>query len=173
LNDFAKTIDAVAYSKDWHSVFIKNEEGVSLERVDTSLPGRDPVNWTSASASQGFGTPGFSNSNVRIKKEIDAEDVLIVPEIFSPGSGLNDFIQIQYRFDQGVVANVKIYDPQGHLLKTLATNETLGTEGFLRWEGEHEDGSRARMGYYIVWFEIFNSTGTVKTFRKRVVVSSQ
>ncbi len=173
LNDAGKILDEVFYSKEWHSTFIKSDEGVSLERIDPKSPSNNPVNWTSASSSMGFATPGFANSQQRPEKEIDEEDVLIVPEIFTPGTGLNDFVQIQYRFDQGSVANVKVYDVQGHLLRTLANNETLGTEGFLKWEGERDDGTKARMGYYIVWFEIFNSAGLVKTYRKRVIVSSR
>jgi len=172
VNDSGKIVDAVSYSKDWHSVFIKNKEGVSLERLDWKSPSNDPANWTSASATQGYGTPGATNSQARGKGEMDEEEVLIVPEIFSPGTSTNDFVQIRYRFSPGAVANVRVYDPQGHLLRTLATNETLGSEGFLRWDGDKEDGSKARMGYYIVWFEIFNSTGAVKTFRKRVILSS-
>ncbi len=172
VNDSGEILDAVLYSKDWHSVFIKNEEGVSLERIDLKSSSNDPVNWTSASASQGFGTPGLSNSQARKENAMD-EEVVIVPEIFSPGTPANDFVQIRYRLGQGAVANVKVYDPQGHILRTLATNETLATEGFLRWDGEKEDGIKARMGYYIVWFEIFEPTGMVKTFRKRVIVSSR
>ena len=55
-------IDYFHYSKDMHSVFIKDDEGVSLERISAtnSLPDQ---NWKSASSSVGFATPGYVNSN--------------------------------------------------------------------------------------------------------------
>jgi len=59
------------------------------------------------------------------------------------------------------------------LIKTIANNETLGFEGFYRWDGDRDDGTKSRTGYYIVWFEAFNADGSVKTFRKRVVIATR
>ncbi|CAN5458628.1 hypothetical protein BH10BAC4_BH10BAC4_08500 [soil metagenome] len=171
VDDTSKQMDEVSYFKEWHSLFIKNEEGVSLERIESRAPSNDPANWTSASASVGFATPGSINSQQRMTYELNEDNVSVVPEVFSPGSGTEDFVQIQYKFENSPVANVKVYDPQGHLLRTLASNETLGTEGFLRWDGERDDGRMARMGYYIVWFEIFDPAGWTKVFRKRVIIA--
>ena len=174
LDNEGTRINEVTYSKDWHSKFIKNDEGVSLERIDINTPANDPANWTSASSVAGFATPGFANSQQRTKNDVAEGEVLIVPEIFSPGNDMHDFIQIQYRFDQGGwVANVKVYDQQAHLLRTVANNETLGPEGFFRWDGDRDDGGKTRLGYYVVRFEIFNAMGSVRTFMKRVVVSSR
>ena len=98
--------------------------------------------------------------------------ITIDPEIFSPDRPGQDFAQIRYKFEQtGWVANIKIADQQGRVIKTLANNETLGHEGFFRWDGDREDGTWARMGYYFVWFEVFQLDGQVKTFRKRVVIA--
>jgi flagellar hook assembly protein FlgD len=71
------------------------------------------------------------------------------------------------------VANVKILDQAGRLIKTIANNETLGFEGFYRWEGDTNDGGKARLGYYIVWFEVFDLSGNVRTFQKRVVIAGR
>ena len=173
LNEEGQKIDELSYAKDWHSEFIKNEEGVSLERISTEAATNDRNNWTSASARSGFATPGFSNSQFRTEEQPDEGDVIIDPEIFFPGTASADFVRIQYHFERGDwVGNVKIYDQQAHLLKTISNNETLGTAGFFRWDGDRDDGSKARMGYYFVWFEIFNSFGSVMTFRKRVLVAS-
>jgi flagellar hook assembly protein FlgD len=82
-----------------------------------------------------------------------------------------DFTKINYRFDQsGKVANIKVLDAQGRLIKTVANNETLAFEGFYRWDGERDDGTHARLGYYVVWFEIFDNSGSVQIFRKRAVI---
>ena len=174
LDDPGKIMDELTYSKDWHSEFIKNKDGVSLERIVVHGFTNDRGNWTSASSMAGFATPGFINSQSRRGNEANSGDVMIVPEIFSPGEGNYDFVQIQYRFDQGGwVANVKVFDQQEHLIKTIANNEILGPEGFFRWDGDRENGSKARMGYYAIWFEAFNSSGVVQTFRKRVIIFSR
>jgi flagellar hook assembly protein FlgD len=101
-------------------------------------------------------------------------EVTIVPEIFLPIFGQPDFTEIRYNFNQGGrVANIKIVDHQGREIKVIANNETLATNGFYRWDGDREDGTKARPGYYVVWFEIFDADGIVETYRKRVVVAAR
>ena len=170
VSDNGKIIDQFLYSENFHSSLLKDEEGVSLERISFLQSSQDKNNWQSASSISGFATPGYLNSNARPETSIDENSVLVEPEIFSSASG--QFTKINFRFDQSSFsANVKIFDQQGHLIKTIANNETLNNEGFFRWGGEREDGSKARFGYYVVWFEIFDSSGFIKIFRKRVVVA--
>jgi hypothetical protein len=174
VTNLKQTIDHFSYSKNYHSVFIKDEEGVSLERISFTEPTNDRNNWKSASTSSGYATPGFLNSNSRMETMASSEDVVISPEIFIPGIGQPDFTEIQYKFNQGgYVANVKVFDASGRMIKELANNALLGTEGFIRWDGDREDGSKARIGYYMVWFEVFDTSGTVRTFRKRLAVASR
>ncbi len=58
-NDQSILIDHFNYSQKMHSSFIKDDEGVSLERISFSGLTNDPSNWKSANASAGFATPGF------------------------------------------------------------------------------------------------------------------
>ncbi len=172
VDDQGKIIDFFLYNKDMHSELIKDEEGISLERI--SFSDGSNQNWKSATSASGFATPGYRNSNLRPESVASQGNITIVPEIITPGLGTQDFAKINYAFEQpGYVANIKIVDQQGRLIKTIANNETLGFEGFYRWDGEREDGSKSRAGYYIVWFEAFNVDGSVKTFRKRVIVATQ
>ena len=165
-------IDFLEFSDDYHSVFIDDDEGVSLERISFSSPTNDKANWKSASSTEGFATPGFVNSNVR-KDNHPAGKIVVSPEIFEPIIGQPSFTQIQYNFEQGgLVANVKILDSQGRVIKRIVNNATLGTEGFFRWDGDTDEGTKARTGYYVVWVEVFNADGALNTFRKRVVVTS-
>jgi hypothetical protein len=169
-----QVIDHFLYSKDYHSAFIKDEEGVSLERISFTELTNDRNNWKSASTTSGYATPGFVNSNSRPNAMAPSEEVIVSPEIFIPGTGQPDFTEIQYKFNQGgYVANVKVLDAHGRMIKELANNALLGTEGFIRWDGDREDGSKARIGYYMVWFEVFDNSGSVKTFRKRLAVASR
>jgi hypothetical protein len=172
ISDQDEVIDHFSYAADMHSSFINEEEGVSLERITFESSTDDLQNWKSASSLNGFATPGFINSNARAGS-VSKESVRIDPEIFIPVSGKPDFTQIHYNFDQGgFIANVKIYDAQGRQVRALVNNALLGTEGFFRWEGDRDDGSKARVGYYMVWFEVFDDAGTVKTFRKRLAITA-
>jgi hypothetical protein len=174
MDDEGHLIDALSYSKEWHSPFIKENEGVSLERISPYAGTNRLDNWTSASSRAGFATPGQSNSQHLDLTLTQDGDVAVAPEVFSPGGGDQDFVEIRYNLEHtGWVANVRILDHAGHQLKTIASNETVGPQGFFRWDGDHENGSRARTGYYVVWFEIFNSEGAVKTFRRRVIVANR
>ena len=171
LSEQGTEVDHFAYTDDFHSKLLKDKEGVSLERISLIEPTIIPDNWKSANAAAGYATPGYLNSNSRPENLIDENAVKIEPEIFSPVVPGQDFAQINYRFDQSSLsANVKIVDHQGRLIKEIANNETLAFDGFFRWDGDRDDGSKARMGYYFIWFEVFDLEGLVKTFRKRVVI---
>ena len=173
-DDGGQVMDYFLYQKNFHAAFIRDEEGVSLERISPADITQSTENWTSASSAAGFATPGFLNSNFQPQDILTQGEVVVSPELFAPASGVDDFSQIKFRFDQpGFVANVKVYDQQGRLVRTIANNETLGFEGFFRWDGDDDSGGKARMGYYFVWFEVFNAEGTVKTFWKRVIVTAR
>lgn len=173
LNESAVVLDNFSYSRDYHSVFLRDNEGVSLERIHPDEQTNHAHNWKSAASNVGFATPGLPNSNA-VGTQAIAGEVNIEPELFIPLFGQPDFTEIRYRFDRGgKVANIKILDQQGREIKRIATNETLATEGFYRWEGDRNDGIKARPGYYVVWFEVFDTTGAVETFRKRVVVAAR
>jgi Lamin Tail Domain len=174
VNDAYHVIDSFLYSDDLHSIFINDAEGVSLERISFSRPTSEDQNWKSASSLIGFATPGYLNSNSKADVNLPDESVRIDPEIFNPVIGQPDFTQIHYKFDKGgYVASIQVYDDRGHLIKQIANNALLGTEGVLRWDGDRDDGQKARTGYYMVWFEVFDETGVVKTFRKRLAIVSR
>jgi hypothetical protein len=165
-------IDQFFYSDDYHSVFLQDDEGVSLERISFTEQTNIPSNWKSASSTSGYATPGYINSNA-FSEQLPSGKIEVTPEVFEPISGIPDFTQIQYNFSQGgFVANIKILDAQGREIKQIANNSILGTSGFFRWDGDTNEGSKARIGYYVVWAEVFNSHGKVETFRKRVVIAS-
>ena len=172
VSDNGKVIDAFSYSDKMHSAFVKDSEGVSLERISFSAPTNESANWKSANASSGFATPGYLNSNARPESTVNPNVVSVEPEIFSPTTPGTDFTKINFRFDQsGMVANIKVLDAQGRLIKTVANNETLASIGSYRWDGDRDDGSHARFGYYIVWFEVFDNSGSTQVFRKRAVIT--
>ena len=167
-----KVIDAAVYDDDWHIALLKDTEGISLERISAEQSSLEPANWRSASSVAGFATPGYVNTNSRLDVAVASDAIQVEPIIFSPNRPGQDFSKINYRFTQpGFVATVKILDQQGRLVKELANNETLGYEGFFRWDGDQDNGNKARLGYYVVWMEVFDTNGIVKTFRERIILA--
>lgn len=166
-------VDYFLYTEDIHNKLLKDVEGVSLERVSVVNNTNDPGMWRSGLAVTNFATPGYKNANMR-ELLVVGDEVKVDPEIFEPLYGQPNYTNISYKFDQGgYAANAKIYDAQGRLIKNLANNQVLGNEGFFTWDGDQEDGTKARVGYYTLWLEVFDNTGFVKTFRKRVVVATR
>ncbi len=172
VSNIGKVIDAINYDEAWHIALLKDVEGVSLERISADQSSLEPSNWRSASSMAGFATPGYVNSNSRPEVVVATDAIQVEPEIFSPNRPGQDFSKINYRFTKpGFAASVKILDQQGRLVKELANNETLGYEGFFRWDGDQDNGNKARLGYYVVWIELFDTEGTVKTFRERIILA--
>ena len=167
--------DYFAYSEDLHADIINDVDGVSLERISFDVSAQDDNNWMSAAASENFATPGYLNSQVRninpaLEGEITIEPKVIIPD----GSGQRDFTTINYAFAQaGNVANVRVFDVQGREVKRIASNDFLSTSGFYTWDGSDNNGQKAKIGYYIVFFEVFNANGDIQSFKERVVIGSR
>jgi len=50
----------------------------------------------------------------------------------------------------------------------------LGTEsGYYKWDGTTDDKRKARVGYYLVHFEVFDIKGNVRSFKETVVVGAK
>ena len=114
LNDSLETLDEMSYSANMHHTLLVDEEGVSLERISWDAPGVEPTNWTSASASVRFATPGYENS-MKKGNHLTQDQVSLEPKSFSPNDdGFNDYLSISYQFENpNYVANLKILDSHG------------------------------------------------------------
>ncbi len=158
VNASAKVIDGITYSEKMHHPFVKNPEGVALERVNAERPSSDPGNWQSAASVAGFGTPGYQNSQQFIvttdKKGFWLENETVTPD----NNGKEDLLRINYRFDEsGFTANLRIYDRSGRLVNQIAANAILGTEGLLTWDATDTVHQMVRPGIYILFIEYYKS----------------
>lgn len=166
-------LDHFLYSESMHSKLLKSFEGVSLEKISPTGNANNPAMWRSGVVGTGFASPGYKNANLKEAFAL-TDEIKVEPEIFEPIYGQPNYTSISYKFNQGgYAANAKIYDAQGRLVKTLTNNEVLASEGFMTWDGDQDDGTKAHIGYYTLWLEVFDNTGFVKTFRKRVVVATR
>ena len=167
-------IDRFDYNENMQFPLLVNVEGVSLERINPDKPTQDANNWHSAAQSHGFATPAYKNSQYCSFLYLE-DPITIVPEIFSPDNdGYNDVLHINYRFsNSGYVANVIIFDAKGRLIKTLIKNELLGVEGGFSWNGIDENNQKALIGIYVIYIEIFDTKGNVKSFKKKAVLGGK
>ncbi|MEP4498378.1 MAG: lamin tail domain-containing protein [Ekhidna sp.] len=172
LNAMGEIHERVFYDADYHYDLLESVKGISLERVSYDESANNSSNWRSASSTEGFATPGYANSQ-SFENDTPVGRVTASPEVFIPGnvgSG-RDFTTINYQFDEpGQFANVNIYDQNGRLVKNLAQGASLATSGFFRWDGDTDGGSMARVGYYIIIFEIYDASGNSETIKETVAV---
>ena len=174
LNNEGVVIDFFDYNENHHFPLIKDPNGVSLERIAADAPTNNTSNWHSAASTAGYATPGYVNSQSILDNFI-ADKINISPKVFLPdNSGLEDFTTISYNFGtNGFIANISIFDVAGRKVRTIAKNELLARSGFYTWDGTSDNRTKVNVGYYIVFFEVFNPQGVVSKFKKTVAVAGK
>ncbi len=174
LDKWQTVIDNFGYDDDMQFALLATNDGVSLERINFDRATDDKTNWHSASELAGFATPAYENSQFMELEDIK-DEVNIEPEVFSPDNdGFEDVANINFTFDEpGYVANIKIFDSKGRLIRYLANNQLLGIDGVITWDGLDDKNQKAPVGIYVVFIEIFNLDGNVKQYKKLVVVAAK
>jgi hypothetical protein len=165
-------IDEVDYNEKWHFQLLADKQGVTLERIDLNFPSQDENNWTSASYNSGYGTPGYENSQHRIKNAFSGEKVSVLPKVFSPDNdGLNDVSLVEISSaESGNVANAVIYDITGKQVRYLIKNELLGSYNQFKWDGYDDQLRQLPVGVYILFTQIFDMNGRNIKYRNCIVL---
>lgn len=162
-------IDEVSYSSKWHASSVKDQKGVALERIDPEAETQSPSNWTSASATAGYGTPGYRNSqsDISFPNEPDKPTGIEAPE-WVPSS---KHYKITYYLDQpGYSCRAFVFNTIGQRVAEIANHELLGLSGELTWDGASLAGSYLRAGVYIFYAELYHTSGTVKRYKQVFLV---
>ncbi|WP_343747134.1 lamin tail domain-containing protein [Fluviicola sp.] len=160
-------IDKVSYKEDWHLSLIDDTENKTLERINPDGPSSNASNWHTAAETIGFGTPGKINSQY-MSGNVSSNFGTTEP-IFSPDNdGFQDILLFRYRFDEAMIATLKIFDNQGREVHTLFSSELLGTEGTFSWDGVTSANQKAPIGVYMAVIEAFSVNNGGKQFAKRV-----
>jgi hypothetical protein len=167
-------IEDFEYNEDMQYPLLATKEGVALERINFERPTNDKTNWHSASELAGFATPAYKNSQFLETEDIK-EIVQVEPEVFSPDNdGFEDFANINFLLNEpGYVANIKIYDSKGRLVRYLANNQLLGVNETITWDGLDEKNQKAYVGIYVVFIELYDLDGNVKQYKETVVVAAK
>jgi len=174
MDSLGKRYDQFNYSSDYHNPFVDTKDGVSLERIDFFVATQDKNNWTSASATSGFATPGYQNSQFHQLNQTGSVFQL-QNESFSPdGDGFDDQMMLMYTTNySGYSCSIQIFNAQGYLVKKLIHNEVLGTQGVIKWDGDTENGSKVQTGIYVLFIELVNAKGERKEFKKTIVAAAK
>jgi len=170
-----RTLDSLDYRDEWHSPLLEDTRGISLERISPLAPTRQAGNWHSAAAAAGFATPTAPNSQAWTSSTGSDGFFELPRKTFSPdGDGFEDILLINYRADQpGYLLNLRVFDAAGRLVRILAENELLGTQGVLKWDGANDEGQKARLGIYLLWFERFHPDGSVRIEKVACVLAGR
>lgn len=175
LNAQGMLIDRLEYSQGWHFALLERKEGVSLERISFHAPTQERNNWHSAAAPF-YGTPTYLNSQSEKQSPLVSisECFRIENQVFTPdGDGFQDLMLLHLDCAAtGSVATVRIFDSTGRLVRTLLNQQTIAAGMFLAWDGITEEGSKARLGPYIVAIELFDLQGNLKREYLKVVVGA-
>ena len=157
INKWEDVIDSVAYSEKWHSSYISNVDGVSLERIDFSLPSEFASTWFSAAESVGFSTPAYENS--QYKKKNFHSGISLESEVLTPnGDGDCDELVVLFgETDLGTMCNIRIFSTSGRLLRQVANNQLLGENDIIRWDCTNSNGNLLLSGIYLMHIELLKN----------------
>lgn len=167
-------IDFFVYDEAMHFGLLHDTKGISLERVSPEQATNNWINWHSAASTAGFATPGFKNS--QFIERIQTEEVVkVLPETFTPDNdGINDLVNLYYHLEEPQwSASVFIYDSNGRLVKTLASNDLIGTEGSYSWDGTNTERTKEPTGMYIFYVQFLNLSGKIKVYKNVCVLSGK
>ena len=166
-------IDDLSYTEKMHHVLLREVKGVSLERVSFAKSANEAGNLQSAAASVGFATPTYKNS--QSEDTSVKNSVTVANKTFSPDNdGFEDLLQIDYRFkENGNLATINIYTDKGVLVRRLARNITMSTQGTINWDGLNDGGQLCKVGLYVIKIDTFHVNGTADSFKQTCVLASK
>jgi len=171
LNYAGEIIDEVHYDKYMHYPLLRNKEGVSLEKINYTTPSLQTDNWHSASASDNYATPTKINSQYKNQEEnkswIQIDQNIIHPD----NNGLNDYLQINYQFDEpGTLLSVFLFNQQGEKMVTILNNLLCGRNGQFNWNGLNNQNNYLGSGIYILVADAFHLNGKRKRCKKVIAI---
>jgi flagellar hook assembly protein FlgD len=159
-------LDEMVYSESMHTTSQKDKCGISLEKKSPELLSSDSLSWASASFLSGYGTPGRSNRCAEQSTNKVNAAFWLERKSFSPSDSENNKLQIRYSLaSDGFVANIRIFEASGREVCSLAENSQLSAEGTIEWNGKEQNDSACRVGLYVTYIEIHNTTGQMRKYK--------
>ena len=166
-----EVVERLDYTPLMHSPLLRNKNGVAIERRSFERPCNEVSNWFSASSTAGYGTPTYANSQ---STELLAEETAfsLSTTLLSPnGDGYEDGLTIGYELaEEGLYAQMEVYDAHGNRVARLANNALLGTHGEVGWDGHGDGGAILPMGRYVLYINLYDQHGTRQVIKRTVSI---
>ena len=146
-NNVDQVIDTIIYKEEYHSALLNDEDGVALEKIDTSQSGLLSHVWASSAESNNYATPGCVNTY-----STPSEDKAIF-SLSSPyfGNNFNPRANINYSFAKSnYQLSIYVMDRKGITVKQVANNSIVSQEGSYFWDGTNESGEVVAVGIYFI-----------------------
>lgn len=156
-----EVIDQLHYRPEWHHPDVVDSRGIALERITIDGSSDDASNWASSTAPLG-GTPGRPNTlSVPAREGAPKGALRVEPSPFSPdGDGVDDHALIEYDLAHAVATlRVRIFDVNGHLVRTLSEVRLGSSSGTIVWDGRDDDARPLPRGIYIILLEVVDAAG--------------
>lgn len=173
-DQFELRLDRFDYEEDMHFALIDDPNGVSLERLDADRASDDDGNWHSASSEDNYATPGYLNSQ-HYPSAVATAAFSLSSEYISPDNdGYQDVVNIEYQVPGTETSvTIKVYNDRGVLIKELVTNQLIGNQGSITWDGTNDNGEKVRTGIHVILVETFGLSGNRSRYRLPVVVATK
>ncbi len=99
---------------------------------------------------------------------------MLEPEQFTPDNdGKDDELIIHYKPENpGSMMTLTIYDIKGRPIRRLVSNVLLAAENSIFWDGCKDDHTKASPGIYIIYAEVYNTSGEVHHFKKSTILAT-
>lgn len=146
-NSVDQVIDTIIYKEEYHSDLLNDEDGVALEKIDTSQSGLLSHVWASSAENNNYATPGCVNTY-----STPSEDKAIF-SLSSPyfGNNFNPRANINYSFAKSnYQLSIYVMDRKGITVKQVANNSIVSQEGSYFWDGTNESGEVVAVGIYFI-----------------------
>lgn len=165
--NLSQIIDSVSLSSDLHHPLIRNEDGISLRRINDHWNGANAENWASSPVAEGGASPGkVSEGNSQTGAE---ESMLSVsPSCISYSYPENRF---EYSIElEETLSTVflEVWSEQGYRVKTLLNNSLTGHSFQGSWNGFGENEQVLPSGNYMLILQVIGESGKVKKTRETV-----
>lgn len=173
-NSHGLPIDSATYTSSMHSPFIKETQGISLERISPILRGTHPGSWHSAAMTNGGGTPGSRNS--QYQPESPSSGLYeISGSTFTPnGDGIRDFWIVRlFPPTAGYMVTVQVFDAYGTPVILLESNTFVSQDHAVVWNGSDETGTMSPPGMYLALISLMRPDGRRYVYKESIVLAGR
>ncbi|HKM95023.1 MAG TPA: lamin tail domain-containing protein [Prolixibacteraceae bacterium] len=166
LSDSLVVLDEFVYNETMQNRWVRDMNGVSLERLSLTKETNLSSNWKSASTTAGYATPGYENSQLDITEE-QVNGIELAWDVVSPnGDGYNDELLITFLLDEpGYLANIFIFNANGAEVKRLMNNNLVGNKTKISYDARNHKGELLPMGTYLLMAELLQFDRKLQVFK--------